>query len=107
MTSLFGRGASAVFIRSASDEGKGEAGGAVSSQTAGCGPRADPEEIPREGRMPRARKHSTDVRCRQKQNLRFCFGRFAPQTFGPVQNRENSRTIGETSLAGKTTGGKR
>ena len=41
-----------------SDEGKGEAGGAVSSQTAGCGPRADPKEIPREGRMPRARRQA-------------------------------------------------
>ena len=62
-----------MFIRSASDEGKGEAGGAVSSQTAGCGPRADPEEIPREGRMPRARKHSTDVRCRKTKISDFCF----------------------------------
>ena len=60
-----------MFIRSASDEGKGEAGGAVSSQTAGCGPRADPEEIPREGRMPRARKHSTDVRCRKTETSGF------------------------------------
>ncbi len=54
-----------MFIRGSSDEGKGEAGGAVSSQTAGCGPRAAPEEMPREGRMPTARKHSADVRCRQ------------------------------------------
>jgi hypothetical protein len=71
MTSLFKRSAAAVFIRGASDEGKGEAGGAVSSQTAGCGPRAAPEEMPREGRMPTARKHSADVRCRQTETFGF------------------------------------
>ena len=100
MTSLFGRGAAAVFIRSASDEGKGKAGGAVSSQTAGCGPRADPEEIPQEGEMPRARKHSTDVRCRQTETFGFASKNLFHKFFTRMvkdhksQNREHLRMSG-------------
>ena len=41
-----------------SDEGKGEAGGAVSSQTAGCEPRAGSGEILTKGKMPRARRQA-------------------------------------------------
>ena len=41
-----------------SDEGKGEAGGAVSSQTAGCEPRAGSGEILTKGKMLRARRQA-------------------------------------------------
>jgi hypothetical protein len=92
MTSLFKRSAAAVFIRGSSDEGKGEAGGAVSSQTAGCGPRAAPEEMPREGRMPTARKHSADVRCRQKQKSPiFVLEGLLRKPSGSVLNKENGK----------------
>ena len=54
MTSLFGRRTQ----KAGSGEGKGEAGGAVSSQTAGCEPRAGSGEILTKGKMPRARRQA-------------------------------------------------
>ena len=47
MTSLFGRMAAGQERRSG--EGKGKAGGAVSSQTAGCEPRAEETDRTRAG----------------------------------------------------------
>ena len=58
------------MFKAASEEGKGEAGGAVSSQTAGCGPKTDRKD-PQEGMMPKAREHSADVRCRKTETFGF------------------------------------
>ena len=81
-----------MFIRGASDEGKGEAGGAVSSQTAGCGPRAGSGRSA-EGRDAKSPKASADVRCRQKQKSPiFILEGLLRKPSGSVLNKENGKT---------------
>ena len=99
MTSLFGRRA-AGNKEQQSDEGKGKASVAVNSQTAGCEPRAGSGRDPQEGRMPRARRNSADVRCRKTETFGFASKNLLHKFFTQI------REIEEKSLAGNT-GGKR